>query len=148
MSFLRRFTDAITLEESDGMKNKDLVPIPIDRRKWGFPAYLWYWGITSLCAVTWSAGSSLLSLGLNGNYAMGIVVIANAIISIAAALNGYYASRYHIGFSVYQRVIFGIRGSCIGVLIRAILSVVWFASQAWLGDFASTLFCLRGANHI
>ncbi|KAF6012086.1 hypothetical protein HII13_001889 [Brettanomyces bruxellensis] len=133
MSFLRRFTDAITLEESDGMKNKDLVPIPIDRRKWGFPAYLWYWGITSLCAVTWSAGSSLLSLGLNGNYAMGIVVIANAIISIAAALNGYYASRYHIGFSVYQRVIFGIRGSCIGVLIRAILSVVWFASQAWLG---------------
>lgn len=115
------------------MQNKDLVPIPVKRRKWGFPAYVWYWGMNSLCVVTWSAGSSLLALGVNGSHAMGIIVIANLLISLAAAGNGYYAGKYHIGFSVFQKVIFGTKGYVIGVLLRAILSVVWFADEAWLG---------------
>ncbi|VEU22225.1 DEKNAAC103249 [Brettanomyces naardenensis] len=133
MSFFSKLDDFFALDESNTMKNKDLVPMPLFRRKWGMMAYIWYWGISAMCAVTWSGGSSLLSLGLNGNHAMGIVVVANVFISIAAILNGYYGAKYHIGFSVFQRVIFGIRGSAFGVLIRSILSVVWFASESWLG---------------
>ncbi|QPG73223.1 hypothetical protein FOA43_000530 [Brettanomyces nanus] len=133
MGFLGKLNSLLTLDESNMMQNKDLVPMPVSRRKWGLWAFIWYWGITSLCAVTWSAGSSLLSLGLNGNNAMGIVVVANLIITAAAVLNGMYGARYHIGYSVYQRVVFGIRGSVLGVLMRCILSVVWFASEAWLG---------------
>lgn len=123
----------IRLDQSDGMKNKDLVPMPPSRRSWGIMAYIWYWGMCSLCASTWSQGSSLEALGLNGNHSMGIVVIANVIISIVSVVCGYFGARYHIGYSVFQRVIFGVRGSCLGVLIRSILSVVWCASQAWLG---------------
>ncbi|SCW04631.1 LAFE_0H17810g1_1 [Lachancea fermentati] len=125
--------DAIILEGSTSMQNKDIVPIPIKRRRWGYYGYISYWAINSLCVSTWSAGSSLLSMGLNGSHTIGIVIVANALISIAAILNSVYGSEYHIGYSVYQRIIFGIRGSYIGVLIRVILSVVWFASQSWLG---------------
>lgn len=141
---LQRFNKWVTLEDSDMTQNKDLVPMPVSRRKWGIYGYTSYWTLLCLCLSTWSGGSSLLlydigddgSLqitGLNGNHTMGCIVVGNFFISIAAILNSVYGSEYHIGYSVFQRVIFGMRGSVFGVLIRAILSVVWYASQAWLG---------------
>lgn len=133
MGFLQSLNNLIVLDESNAMQNKDIVPISVKRRRWKYFGYISYWGINSLCAVTWSAGSSLLSIGLNGSQTMGIVIVANLLISAAAILNSMYGSEYHIGYSVFQRVVFGIRGSIFGILIRVLLSVVWFASQAWLG---------------
>lgn len=101
MGFLKSLNDFIVLDESNSMQNKDIVPIPINRRRWKYFGYISYWGINSLCAVTWSAGSSLLSIGLNGSQTMGIVVVANLLISAAAILNSMYGSEYHIGYSVF-----------------------------------------------
>lgn len=133
MEFFRKVDRVLALTGSSGLHNEDLVPVPVSRRLWGLTGYLGYWGICSLCVTTWSTGSSLLSLGLNGANAMGIVVLSHFFISVAAILNSGYGSEYHVGYSVFQRIIFGIRGSWFGILLRAILSVVWFASQAWLG---------------
>lgn len=144
MTFLGRLHRLVVLDESDRTKNRDLVPMPVSRRRWGVYGYTSYWTLLCLCISTWSGGSSLLLfdvgtdgsvsvLGMNGQQTIGCIVLANFFISVAAILNSVYGSKYHIGYSVFQRIIFGVRGSAFGVLIRAILSVVWFASQSWLG---------------
>lgn len=133
MEFLKKVDTLLSLKDSSNLHNPDLVPVVIQNRKWNIIGYISYWGLNGLCVTTWSAASSLISLGLNGNQTMGVIVLAQLLISIAAVLNGLYGAEYHIGYSVYQRIIFGIRGSAFGVLIRSLLSVVWFASQAWLG---------------
>ncbi|QEU60344.1 hypothetical protein KDRO_D00290 [Kluyveromyces lactis] len=141
---LGKLHNLLVLDESDRTSNKDLVPMPVSRRKWGIYGFTSYWTLLCLCISTWSGGSALLLYdvgtdgeltlsGMNGRQTIGCIVLANFFISIAAIINSVYGSEYHIGYSVFQRIIFGMRGSAFGVLIRAILSVVWFASQAWLG---------------
>ncbi|KAG0674980.1 thiamine transporter thi7 [Pichia californica] len=133
MEVIRKIDNFIRLDDSSVLQNPDLVPVLVKNRKWGTMAYISYWGLNGLCIATWSGASSLISLGLNGNQTMGVIVVGQLLISAATVFNGLYGAKYHIGYSVYQRIIFGIRGSNFGVLIRSLLSVVWFASQAWIG---------------
>ncbi|CDO93426.1 unnamed protein product [Kluyveromyces dobzhanskii CBS 2104] len=141
---LGKIHNFLVLDESDRTSNKDLVPMPVSRRKWGIYGFTSYWTLLCLCMSTWSGGSLLLLydvgtdggltlLGMNGRQTIGCIVLANFFVSVVTIVNSVYGSEYHIGYSVFQRIIFGMRGSSFGVLIRAILSVVWFASQAWLG---------------
>lgn len=139
MGLLHRIDKFVELDGSNNMQNKDIVPIPINRRKWGYTGYISYWAIMNLCPVTWSVGASLLTVGLNGAHAMGTVVVGNFIVCLATIIAAVYGSNYHIGFSVFQRVVFGIRGAYYGVLVRSILSVVWFASQSYLGGLCVNL---------
>ncbi|AET40406.1 nucleobase cation symporter-1 family protein Ecym_5676 [Eremothecium cymbalariae DBVPG len=139
MSIFSKIDGLLKLEESDDMKNRDIVPMPLSRRRWGIISYISYWSIMCLCMSVWTGAVSLYAAGLNGAHIMGIVIIGNAFISLIAILNSFYGSQYHIGYSVYQRVVFGIYGSYFGVLMRSLLSVVWFALQAWIGGSCVTL---------
>lgn len=38
-----------------------------------------------------------------------------------------------------SRLIFGVHGSYIGILIRVLLSIIWYGSQAWLGGLCVTV---------
>ncbi|KAK6202508.1 thiamine metabolism [Scheffersomyces amazonensis] len=117
----------------DFLRNKDLIPMGPHRRLWGFFSFVSYWAVSECCISTWSGAASLLSIGLNVGETMGIVLVGNCIIASLAIFNsapGYY---YHVGFTVSQRLIFGIKGSYFGIAIRTILSIVWYASQAWMG---------------
>ncbi|KAK6199904.1 thiamine metabolism [Scheffersomyces amazonensis] len=117
----------------DFLRNRDLIPMGPPRRLWGYQAFFSYWTLVDCCIVIWAAAASLLSIGLNVKETIGIVIIGNCIVATLSCLNsapGYY---YHIGFTVSQRILFGIRGSYFGIAMRTILSIVWYASQAWLG---------------
>ncbi|KAA8917557.1 hypothetical protein TRICI_000250 [Trichomonascus ciferrii] len=120
------------------LKNRDIVPMPPSRRIWGIFSYIGYWGTSNFCASTWTGASSLLSLGLNVPQAMGVIVVANAFSTCLAVINAWPGSKWHIGYTISQRVIFGIYGSNIGILVRVILSIVWFGSQSWLGGLCVT----------
>ncbi|KAG7865145.1 hypothetical protein KL918_004727 [Ogataea parapolymorpha] len=133
MRLLSAIHNWLVLDDSDEARNRDIVPIPVHRRRWKFDGFVSYWAISSMCAVTWAGGSSIMYMGLTGAQTMGVIVIGNLIISVSALVNSIYGTKYHIGYSVFQRVVFGVKGSVVGVLIRSILSVVWFAYQAWLG---------------
>lgn len=139
MELLKKFDKIVSLKNSSNAYNPDILPVPVARRRWGYTGYLSYWALCSLCITTWSSGSSLISVGLNGNQAIAVIVIAHLFIGAASVLNGAYGAKYHIGYSVYQRLIFGMRGSVFGVLLRSMLSVVWFSSQAWLGGLCVNL---------
>lgn len=107
--------------------------MPPKRRIWGIWSYAGYWAILNISIWTWSVGAALLSLGLNIQHAMGALTLGNIFIVLYTTLNSQPGNVYHIGFTVCQRFVFGIFGSWLGILIRIILSIVYYGSQAWLG---------------
>lgn len=124
--------DVIT-GSSTRWKNKDLVPMPPYRRSWNYLTFTAFWSINNVCLSSWLGATSLLPLGLSVGNAMGVIAIGNVIITVCVISNGWIGAKYHIGYTISQRLVFGIYGSYIGITIRVVLSVVWFGSQAWLG---------------
>lgn len=123
-----------SVEHVTYLSNKDIIPMGPKRRIWGKWSFLFYWSINNVIISTWSGASSLLSLGLSVGETMGIILIGNIIIAGLALLNAAPGGYFHIGYTICQRVVFGIRGSFLGIAMRTILSIVWFGSQAYLGS--------------
>lgn len=83
--------------------NRDLIPIPEDRRTWTWQGYAGYWIITGANNSAWTAGSTLLALGLSVRQSMSVIVASSLIIAIIAVISGYIGSYYHLGFMVMSR---------------------------------------------
>lgn len=64
----------------------------------------------SINTTAWTAGSSLLSLGLSVPQAMGCVTGVACITAIVAVLAGWAGSHSHLGFTVLCRAEWGMRG--------------------------------------
>lgn len=132
------FLKSILLKDSETqsvtyLKNHDLIPMQDERRLWGYGGYLFYWLINKALVGTWTNASSLFSLGFSVGQIMGILAISFVFIVTLSLLNGQIGSDYFIGFTVSMRITFGIRGSYFAVCMRTILSIVWYASQCWMG---------------
>lgn len=120
-------------EEPTILKNPDLEPMPVSRRIWGFWSFFGYWAVPNITVWTWSTGSAMLGLGLNIQNTMGALTLGNILIIVYTCLNSTIGQKYHVGYTVAMRLIFGIYGSGIGIVIRIILSIVFYGSQSWLG---------------
>lgn len=150
-SFIERIKikPANDLEQITYLRNKDIIPMGPQRRIWGTWSLAFYWSITNVTISTWTGASSLLSLGLSVGETMGIILIGNIIISCLALLNAAPGGYYHIGYTISQRVVFGIRGSWVGIVIRIILSIVWFGSQSYLGSLClSCIFSSWSSSYL
>lgn len=134
LDFLRVKHGDASVEHVTYLSNKDIIPMGPTRRIWGLWSYVFYWSISNVTIAIWSGSSSLLSLGLSVGETMGIILVGNVIIASLALLNAAPGGYYHIGYTISQRVVFGIRGSLLGIAMRTILSIVWFGSQAYLGS--------------
>ncbi|SCW02502.1 LAFE_0F07844g1_1 [Lachancea fermentati] len=121
------------------LRNPDLEPVPDKERTWGFWSYFAYWGLPNFSVATFSTGSALLALDLNIQQSIGALVIANVLIAVATILNSNPGIKYHIGFTLDQRMIFGIYGSYLGIIIRVGLSVVMYGYSAWLGGLCMNM---------
>lgn len=99
------------VEKITYLRNKDIIPMGPSRRIWGVWSLTFYWSITNVTISTWTGASSLLSLGLSVGETLGIILIGNCIIATLALLNAAPGGYYHIGYTISQRVVFGIRGS-------------------------------------
>lgn len=115
------------------LSSPDIEPLLLALHQWGFFSYYGYWGIPNLTIWTWSTGSALVDLGLNVKHAMGAITLANLLISMYICLNSVAGTRYRIGFSVSQRMVFGIYGSIFSIIVRFMLSLILYGAQSWLG---------------
>lgn len=142
--------NAIVLKDASEVANLDLVPMPPSRRLWGWQSFAGLWAMSGLCFGAWTAASSLLSLGLNIPHSIGVIIIANLIVTVLATICGQIGADWHIGYTMTQRVVFGNRiGAILTVLVRIILSIVWFASDAWSGGyFISCLLSSLSHNYL
>ncbi|KAL1303023.1 hypothetical protein AAFC00_003336 [Neodothiora populina] len=113
--------------------NRDLIPIPENRRTWTWQGYAGYWVISGVNTTAWTAGSTLLSLGLSVPQAIGCVVGVALISALIAVLAGWPGSRLYLGFTVLSRSSWGMRGGFWPVLNRIMTSIIWLGIQMYWG---------------
>lgn len=139
----RALYNAIVLKSSVSfLVNEDLVPSPSTRQTWSTRSFFAFWWSESWNVSTWSIGASLITVGATVRDALLIVFFANLLSAIIMVLNGFAASRYHVGYPVLSRPCFGIRGHYFVVVLRSILGIIWGGVQLYFeGQFIS--ICLR-----
>ncbi|KAK8073622.1 hypothetical protein PG994_004521 [Apiospora phragmitis] len=116
--------------------NRDLIPIPEDRRTWTWQGFAGYWVICGINTSAWTAGASLLALGLSATQAIGCVVGVALIAALVAVLAGWPGSHLYLGFTVLSRASWGMRGGFWPVLNRIMTACVWMGIQTYWGGQA------------
>jgi len=101
----------------------------------------WMSGWHSLAGYTMAVG--LFILGLNGwqiilGFAIGIVLLY-----VANNLSGVAGQRVKVPFPVFARAAFGIYGSNIPAILRAIVAVAWYGIQTYLASAVMMLLVIK-----
>ena len=116
--------------------NKDLAPVPPERRDWGIYNYASLWVGMSVCIPTYMLASGLIAGGMNWWQAIGTILLGNLIVLVPMLLNAHAGARYGIPFPVLVRASFGVRGANIPAVLRALVACGWFGIQTWIGGQA------------
>ncbi|KZP26398.1 NCS1 family nucleobase:cation symporter-1 [Athelia psychrophila] len=125
--------------ENDRWTNRDLIPIPPQRRTYKVWSYFVYWCISGSNISAYTTGSSLLAYGLNAQQAMACVVIGALIVGMLSVACGWMGEIHHIGFTVSSRFSWGTRGGYFPVVLRAFSGVFYFGIQAYWGGQACSV---------
>jgi NCS1 family nucleobase:cation symporter-1 len=126
---------SIEIEHST-LYNKDLAPVPPERRTWGVASYAALWISMSACIPTYMLASSLIGGGMNWWQAIMTIFLGNLIVLVPMVLNAHAGTRYGIPFPVFCRASFGTRGANVPALMRAFVACGWFGIQTWIGGNA------------
>lgn len=117
--------------------NADIAPTNIADRTWTKWNVAALWVGMSICVPTYTLGGVLTAyFGLSVVEALWTVLLANVIILIPLTLNAFAGTKYGIPFPVVLRSSFGIIGSNVPALIRALVACGWFGVQTLFGGIA------------
>jgi NCS1 family nucleobase:cation symporter-1 len=116
--------------------NKDLAPVPPERRTWGIYNYASLWVAMSVCIPTYMLASGLIAGGMNWWQAIATILLGNLIVLIPMLLNAHAGTKYGIPFPVFVRASFGVRGANVPAVLRALVACGWFGIQTWIGGQA------------
>ena len=123
-------------ENSPRWSNKDLDPVPPEKRTWGGMEYWAYWTSDMLAPPLASTVSSVMSLGFTARETIPIVFFGFAICSVVITLTGKMGARYAVPYPVIVRSIFGMYGSYPAICLRAFVAAMWTAILCvQAGDF-------------
>jgi NCS1 family nucleobase:cation symporter-1 len=102
--------------------------------KWHIAAL---WVGMSICVPTYTLGGVLTTyFGLSVGEALWAIFVANVIVLIPLILNAFGGTKFGIPFPVMLRASFGIIGSNVPALIRALVACGWFGIQTLFGGIA------------
>jgi NCS1 family nucleobase:cation symporter-1 len=121
---------------SDRLWNPDLAPIPLEKRTWGKWDIAALWVGMAICIPTYQLASGLIAGGMNWWQAVATVLLGNLVVLLPLALNARAGTAYGIPFPVLLRSSFGVYGSNIPALMRAVVACGWFGIQTWIGGKA------------
>lgn len=117
--------------------NKDIAPTKVKERTWNRWNIAALWVGMSICVPTYTLGGVLTAyFGLSVSEALWTIFLANVIILIPLTLNAFAGTKYGIPFPVVLRSSFGIIGSNVPALIRAVVACGWFGIQTMFGGIA------------
>jgi NCS1 family nucleobase:cation symporter-1 len=120
--------------------NRDLAPVPVERRNWTTYSYAALWVSMAHCIPTYMMASGLISAGMNWWQALITILLGNTIVLAPILLNSHPGTKYGIPFPVFARGAYGTYGSNLPALMRAIVACGWFGIQAWIGGQALQTF--------
>jgi len=117
--------------------NDDIAPTRVAQRTWNEWHIAALWVGMAICVPTYTLGGVLTTyFGLSVGEALWAVFIANVIVLIPLILNGFAGTKFGIPFPVMLRSAFGIIGSNVPALIRALVACGWFGIQTLFGGIA------------
>ena len=134
--------DLVELEVGDDLRdsprfNEDIAPTKAAERTWSKWNVASLWVGMAICVPTYTLGGVLTAyFGLSVAEALWTILIANLLVLIPLTLNAYPGTRYGIPCPVVLRSSFGIIGSNIPALVRAIVACGWFGVQTLFGGIA------------
>ncbi|KAI0325978.1 NCS1 nucleoside transporter family [Cubamyces sp. BRFM 1775] len=124
-------------DDPTAWNNRDIVPLPPSRRTWGSWSFVGFWLLTGFNISGWTTASSLLGIGLNVWQAMVSVIVGQIVVGVAVVGNGFVGAEWHVGFPVYNRFVWGMYGSFFPLLMRILLSIVWYGVQLVFGGMST-----------
>ncbi len=117
--------------------NDDIAPTRADQRTWSQWNVAALWVGMAVCVPTYMLGGILTAaFGLSVSEALWTIFIANVIVLIPLTLNAFPGTRYGLPCPVVLRASFGIIGSNVPSLVRALVACGWFGIQTLLGGYA------------
>jgi len=119
-----------------GLINDDIRPTRESERTWSVGAMASLWVGMVVCVPTYMLAGSMIADGMNWWQAVGTVMLGNMIVLVPMVLNGHPGTKYGIPFPVLARASWGIKGSHIPSVARALVACGWFGIQTWFGGFA------------
>ncbi|WP_280041402.1 NCS1 family nucleobase:cation symporter-1 [Pseudomonas sp. Hg5Tf] len=121
--------------------NHDIAPTQVGERTWNKWHITALWVGMSICVPTYTLGGVLTAyFGLTVGEALLVILLANTVVLIPLTLNAFPGTKYGIPFPVLLRSSFGIIGSNVPCLIRALVACGWFGIQTMFGGLAIHLF--------
>ncbi len=142
VSTLRTVGEHIELEVGDDIANsprynEDIAPTKASQRTWSRWNVASLWVGMAICVPTYTLGGVLTAyFGLSVSEALWTILVANAVVLIPLTLNAFPGTRYGIPCPVVLRASFGIIGSNVPSLIRAVVACGWFGVQTLFGGIA------------
>jgi NCS1 family nucleobase:cation symporter-1 len=130
------------LELGDDLRNSprfnaDIAPTQAKDRTWSRWNIASLWVGMAICVPTYTLGGVLTAyFGLSVTEALWTILVANIVVLIPLTLNAYPGTRYGIPCPVVLRASFGIVGSNVPALIRAVVACGWFGVQTLFGGIA------------
>jgi len=129
--------DAGTDVTGSARYNADIAPTRIAQRSWNHWHIAALWVGMAICVPTYTLGGVLTAyFGLSVAEALWTILLANIVILIPLTLNAFPGTKYGIPFPVVLRSSFGIVGSNVPALIRALVACGWFGIQTMFGGIA------------
>ena len=117
--------------------NDDIAPTRAAQRTWSRWNVASLWVGMAICVPTYTLGGVLTAyFGLSVSEALWTILIANVVVLIPLTLNAYPGTRYGIPCPVVLRASFGIIGSNVPSLVRAVVACGWFGVQTLFGGIA------------
>jgi NCS1 family nucleobase:cation symporter-1 len=117
--------------------NADIAPTRVRQRTWNHWHIAALWIGMSICVPTYTLGGVLTAyFGLSITEALWTILLANVVILVPLTLNAFPGTKYGIPFPVMLRSSFGIIGSNVPALIRALVACGWFGIQTMFGGIA------------
>jgi NCS1 family nucleobase:cation symporter-1 len=118
------------------LSNADLAPTRIVDRTWSTYHIASLWVGLSVCIPTYMLAASLVGGGMSWKQAVFTIMLGNLIVCVPMVLIAHAGTRYGIPFPVLARASFGVLGSNVPALLRAVVACGWFGIQTWIGGQA------------
>jgi nucleobase:cation symporter-1, NCS1 family len=122
--------------ESSPLYNPDLAPVPAERRTWSTYNFAALWVSMSVNILTYMLAAGLIQGGMNWKQAVATVFLGNSIVLIPMLLNSHPGALYGVPFPVLARASFGVLGTNVAAVLRALVACGWFGIQTWIGGEA------------
>ena len=116
--------------------NHDLAPVRVKDRSWSTYNYAALWISMAHCIPTYMLASGLMDRGMSWAQALCTILLGNCIVLVPILLNSHPGTKYGIPFPVFARASYGVFGSNLPALLRALVACGWFGIQAWIGGQA------------